>query len=334
MDDATDPTPPASRSGRLPIAAAVIHPVVLLSIVDHHNRACKNTKKRAVGILLGTVSARGQVDVYNSYAVPFEEDERNPQVFFFDHDYVEHMAAMFRKVTARERIIGWYSTGPKIRPADPDIDDIVRGFCASGRSLYLICKVEPTELGLPTETYVSVSDESSVLGVSSGVRRRVFEHVPCSIGALEAEEVGTEHLLRDVKDAAAVTTLAADVSAKLEALRSLTGRLRRIRQYVEQVAAGQLPIHNEIMYALQDVLNRLPRLGGEHTQSLTRALTVTVNDQMLTVYLASLVRAILALHDLINNKMEVIASERKMEKALAAPATTAKSKSVRDHDTT
>eukprot|EP00166_Cyanidium_caldarium_P005220 ctg_611.g336 len=172
------------------------------------------------------------------------------------------MAAMFRKVTARERIIGWYSTGPKIRPADPDIDDIVRGFCASGRSLYLICKVEPTELGLPTETYVSVSDESSVLGVSSGVRRRVFEHVPCSIGALEAEEVGTEHLLRDVKDAAAVTTLAADVSAKLEALRSLTGRLRRIRQYVEQVAAGQLPIHNEIMYALQDVLNRLPRLGA------------------------------------------------------------------------
>lgn len=49
----------------------VVHPLVLLSVVDHYTRVAKDTRKRVVGILLGKVS-RGRVDVTNSYAVPFE----------------------------------------------------------------------------------------------------------------------------------------------------------------------------------------------------------------------------------------------------------------------
>jgi 26S proteasome regulatory subunit N8 len=45
----------------------VVHPLVLLSVVDHYNRTCKNTKKRAVGCLLG--SWQGKIlDVANSFA--------------------------------------------------------------------------------------------------------------------------------------------------------------------------------------------------------------------------------------------------------------------------
>lgn len=32
------------------------------------------------------------------------------------------MYAMHKKISAKERIVGFYSTGPKIRPADTDID--------------------------------------------------------------------------------------------------------------------------------------------------------------------------------------------------------------------
>jgi hypothetical protein len=31
----------------------VVHPTVLLSVVDHYNRIAKDTKKRVVGVLLG-----------------------------------------------------------------------------------------------------------------------------------------------------------------------------------------------------------------------------------------------------------------------------------------
>lgn len=46
----------------------VVHPLVLLSVVDHYNRIAKGTRKRVVGVLLGEQDKQGKVDVTNSYA--------------------------------------------------------------------------------------------------------------------------------------------------------------------------------------------------------------------------------------------------------------------------
>ncbi len=54
------------------ITKANVHPLVLLSIVDHFNRVnLKQRNKRVVGALLGTV-VDDVVDVVNSFAIPFE----------------------------------------------------------------------------------------------------------------------------------------------------------------------------------------------------------------------------------------------------------------------
>ena len=50
-----------------PVEGVVIHPLVLLSVVDHYNRVARNTKKRVLGVLLGQ-NVNGQVNVANSYA--------------------------------------------------------------------------------------------------------------------------------------------------------------------------------------------------------------------------------------------------------------------------
>ena len=52
----------------------------------------------------------------------------------------------------------------------------------------------------------------------------MFVNLPTAVASSEAEEIGVEHLLRDVKDAS-VSTLAEDVMAKVAALRGLQGRL-------------------------------------------------------------------------------------------------------------
>ena len=39
------------------------------------------------------------------------------------------MFAMLKKVNAREKLVGWYSTGPKIRPGDLKIAQLVRRYC-------------------------------------------------------------------------------------------------------------------------------------------------------------------------------------------------------------
>ena len=72
----------------------------------------------------GAYSQAGVVNVTNSFAVPFEEDEKDPKIWFVDHNYLENMFGMFKKVNAREKIVGWYSTGPKIRSSDLEINEV------------------------------------------------------------------------------------------------------------------------------------------------------------------------------------------------------------------
>ena len=73
----------------------IVHPLVLLNVVDHYNRVAKDTQRRVVGILLGESDASGRVDCTNSFAVPFEEDVKDT-VWFLDHDFLEEMAHMFK----------------------------------------------------------------------------------------------------------------------------------------------------------------------------------------------------------------------------------------------
>jgi 26S proteasome regulatory subunit N8 len=54
-----------------------------------------------------------------------------------------------------------------------------------------------------------------------------FQHISSEIGALEAEEVGVEHLLRDVKDTT-ISTLATRIHDKLASLKSLISHLHEM----------------------------------------------------------------------------------------------------------
>ena len=79
----TDPSNAPSSAPVSPndVVDVTVHPLVLLSAADHYHRVARGTRKRAVGVLLGTVS-RGRVDATNSFAVPFEEDSKNPVSFY------------------------------------------------------------------------------------------------------------------------------------------------------------------------------------------------------------------------------------------------------------
>lgn len=296
--------PPSST----PTSVAV-HPLVLLSVVDHYSRSCKGTDKRAVGILLGTVS-KGKAHCTNSFAVPFEEDDHDATVWFLDHNFLENMNDMFRKVNARERIIGWYSTGPKIRAGDLDANELIRNYCAD--PVLVIIDVKPKELGLPTEAYLSVEEPQE-----DGAVTRTFEHLPSELTSTDAEDVGVGHLLRDVKDAS-TSSLTGEITAKLAALKSLHSRLAEMQEYLIAVAAGKLPVNNEIMYKMQDIFNLLPSLN---LSELVKAFHAKTNDMMLVLYVSALIRSIMALHDLVDNKLELKLNERKAaESAAAGPA--------------
>lgn len=273
----------------------VVHPLVLLSVVDHYARTAADgaVGKRAVGILLGEVF-QGKVDITNSYAVPFEEDVKDPTVWFLDHNYHEDMFAMFKKVNAKEKVVGWYSTGPKIRPADLEINELIRKYTSN--PVLAIIDVNPQdELEIPTEAYISVENVPE----QQSTGRRTFVHLPSEIGAYEAEEVGVEHLLRNIRDNT-VGTVSDQVNAKLNALKGLKKRMQEMYTYLDAVCKGDMPLNHQIIYNLQDMFNLTPDLKVEQ---LVKAFAVKTNDNMLALYVGSLIRSIIALHDLINNKL-------------------------------
>ena len=129
---------------------------------------------------------------------------------------------------------------------------------------------------------------------------RSFQHVASSVGAHEPEEIGVEHLLRDVNDPS-VSELAAEVRHKLLGLKGLASRLQEMGRYLGAVLTGDLPVNHDIMYRLQRILNLLPNLGVE---KLVTAFARVGNDLHLAIYLGNLVRSITALHDLVNNKLQ------------------------------
>lgn len=194
--------------------------------------------------------------------------------------------------------------------------------------------------GIPTDAYFAVEeikDVSAARGFGSGCVRewerenpgkltpegtpppppaqdgtssqKTFVHVPSSIEAEEAEEIGVEHLLRDVKSlSAGGGALSSRVSDQLSSLKGLGTRLLEIKDYLEQVVEGKLPVNHQIVYNLQDVFNLLPNLDHaaaaaapreEEGAGVKRPFTVATNDQLLVMYLSSLIRAVIALHDLV-----------------------------------
>ncbi|MCJ1404390.1 proteasome regulatory particle subunit [Xylographa trunciseda] len=287
-----------------------VAPLVLLSAADHFGRQPIVSRKRVVGVLLGQNDGKN-VRVSNSFAVPFEEDDKDTSVWFLDHNYVESMNDMFKKVNAREKLIGWYHSGPKLRASDLEINELFKRYTPN--PLLVIIDVQPKEVGVPTDAYFAV-EEIKDDGTTTS---KTFVHTPSIIEAEEAEEIGVEHLLRDIRDVA-VGTLSTRITSQLQSLQGLHLRLRDIGQYLQKVLDGDLPVNHTIMGNLQDVFNLLPNLstpkgtsqvnGIEKPQTenseLARAMSVKTNDQLMTIYLSSLIRAITAFHDLIENKIQ------------------------------
>jgi len=103
----------------------------------------------------------------NAQTVPFEEDDKDPSVWFLDHNYVESMNDMFKKVNAKEKLIGWYHSGPKLRASDLEINELFKRYTPN--PLLVIVDVFPKDVGVPTDAYFAVEEIKDVCRAVSSV---------------------------------------------------------------------------------------------------------------------------------------------------------------------
>ncbi|UZJ57183.1 hypothetical protein CBS101457_006503 [Exobasidium rhododendri] len=299
---------PATTEETLALSQTLVqvHPLVLLSVADHASRSAGGSRKRVLGVLLGQDNGK-IINIANSFAVPFEEDETvgaGKNSWFLDHDYIESMMGMYRKINAREKLVGWYHTGPRLRSSDQEINDLMKQFIP--RPVMVIVDPRSRDTGIPTDAYFAVEEIKD----DGTATQRTFTHAPSTIVAEESEEIGVEHLLRDIRDTTTVGSLSSRVSHQLQSLKGLSSRLNDIKVYLESVARGDLAINHQIIYNLQDIFNLLPDLDSGDT---SKSFSVAQNDQLLVVYLSSLIRSVIALHGLVNNRAENARGEEEEE---------------------
>ena len=145
-----------------------------------------------------------------------------------------------RRINGREKILGFYSTGPDIKKIDIEISEILRRYNTS--PCFIVIRVsDEQQISLPTEAYFSAEETDS-----SGTIQRQFIHVPSTVGATEAEEVGVEHLLRDIKDASQ-GQLSKLVIDKTNGLKALAGKLKEMKEYLDNVISGKFRYNHSIV---------------------------------------------------------------------------------------
>lgn len=243
-----------------------IAPLVLLSVVDHYKR---HSAPRVVGVLLGSHEESVTI-ITNSFAIPFEESEEN---FFIDTSYLKNMFELFYKVNCTERIVGWYHSGPRMHRNDLEISKAFTKYCDD--PLLAIIDVEMKASDIPVQIYrLKLGKELS--------------HMNVQIGADETEEVGVEHLLRDIKEGTGCS-LKDQTNEILDSLRMYGVCLDEIIGYIEKLENGERPDFS-IVELLQDILNEVPKLGKE--VDLSR------------IYSVELVNTLIAMNELQRNKAE------------------------------
>jgi proteasome lid subunit RPN8/RPN11 len=67
---------------------------------------------------------------------------------------------MLSEIAAKERMIGWYHTGPKLRASDQEINDLFKRYIA--KPVMVIVDVRPQAVGIPTDAYFAVEEIKDV----------------------------------------------------------------------------------------------------------------------------------------------------------------------------
>lgn len=67
---------------------------------------------------------------------------------------------MFKKINAREKLVGWYHSGPKLRASDLEINELFKKYTPN--PLLVIVDVQPKEVGVPTDAYFAVDEIKDV----------------------------------------------------------------------------------------------------------------------------------------------------------------------------
>jgi hypothetical protein len=164
-----------------------IHPIAILGVVKKKKSITylQEKSKRIVGSLLGYRN-KNKISCTSLFNIPFEE-EIDGNSWFIDHNFIEKMADMHKKVNTKESVIGWYSNSEKINKNDLNINQIFLGYLESPIQL-LIWANDKTKGFFMDAFFTKINFLND---------RPLFININVVIGLLESEEIGIFQILKN-----------------------------------------------------------------------------------------------------------------------------------------
>jgi 26S proteasome regulatory subunit N8 len=267
------------------VEKVVVHPLVLLTTVDYGSYHYRAAKKSMLQILLGR-NTEGLLDVTSCFSVPFEIDEREPQIWFLDHSYLENMFNMLLKVNAQEEIVGWCRKATQLQMCDLAVRELMLDYCDN--PVLVICDVEPKISGISVQSFITRE-----FHVSSVIQKVEFgfSNMNTAVIASEAEEISIEHLLSGMNNARDDEVLN-QITCKLQSFKCLIYRLKEVQAYLDLVARGKIRVNQKILCVLQDILYILSNMKS---RQFVKAANKRMISTMMMMYLSIMIRSVLAL---------------------------------------
>merc|ERR1712113_242135 len=186
--------------------------------------------KRTIGTLLGWISEGSVVDITDSYPVIHKDDAEGGVLM--DQDYHKQMLTLRNKVSPREVVVGWFSTGSEINANSA----VIHSFYCTKESQFTATAVLPGPIHLLVDTSnASLGPGNQGFGLNAFVNVRTtvaesllqFHEVPLRVQTSAAERSGISQLMM-ARRAARKANLLGEESKGMDALDGFEGGLKEL----------------------------------------------------------------------------------------------------------
>lgn len=298
-----------------------VHPVVIISILDHFQRRPRKTDtkqivptERVIGCLLGKVE-RDNVFVTNCFPIPHQENENEVAL---EVEYMDQMEEFHKDMNPDELIVGWYATGTKINYVNGVVHRAIAGRAeASGYThAPILLQVDTTmrDAHLNYQGFVVTPvnlPESNADGPMDNLDDQYamdereliyqFREVPLELVASEAERIGIDTLIKGKPIDPARFDSPADMKGDMEQLESqlvdLQLMIEEIEEYVDSVVKGKTEPNVEVGFMIANALQSVPDLDPKHYQ---RVFSTATKDLLMSLYVTQLTQVQVSIANKMN----------------------------------
>jgi len=310
------------------VNSVVVHPLVLLSVLDHHTR-----RQEGAGRVIGTLLGRRDGDkvvVTNCFPVPHAE--RGDEEVAIGKDFNRQMLALHIRCNPTETVIGWYATAfptdsasnsdTKNEAASPfpsitDTSSLIHDFYASECDDSVIDA--PVHLfvdtSLTTDSISLKAYKSSAITLRGEPLANMFHEVRLVLKSNESEKIAVNEMIRaqdqasdtEVDNSGSPTfggtkTLSSSSTTSLQcSMEKLFEMLEVASDYVQQVVDGTIPADDDMGRKIADTLSSVPRVRPE---AFEKMFSDSLQDLLMVTYLSNITKTQLTISEKLNASLD------------------------------